>query len=269
MKTNTRIAEQPGSEPQNAGSKGTGSVGLRMEEPLFWPMILIFSRLILALVFQLAVTGIYAYRGNAYPLETAGRWFTVYGTLIDAGCLYLISRQIRKDNRTLFDLVNARGIPWQKTVATAVGYILIFFPLSMVGMSVSSFLFLGSWIPQEIMGGIPLWGAIYSVTIWPIVWAFAEQITYQGFALPRLLDHFEQRWKAIAWVSFGWAIQHAALPLQLDVGYMAMRTASFLPVAIGMTCLFSRSKRLLPFIIAHWVMDLTAALSGTLLPFLR
>ena len=238
-------------------------------DSLKWPILLVFTRFILALVLQLAVALIYHFAGNPNSIEAAGHWFTVYGTLIDIGCLILIINLLKRENRTLLDIVNIKAQTFMKTMLTSIGYIILFLPMSVVGMSVSSLLFFGTPVPQQTMGGLPMWGAIYSITLWPMLWAISEQITYQGYALPRITNIVGKKWIGIAIVSFGWAFQHAALPLSLDWRYIAMRVISFIPVAVVMTVLYIRSKRLLPFIIAHWVMDLIAAITSILLPLLR
>ncbi|KJS84429.1 MAG: hypothetical protein JM58_10760, partial [Peptococcaceae bacterium BICA1-8] len=109
------------------------------------------------------------------------------------------------------------------------------------------------------------WGAIYSVTLFPILWGFSEQITYQGYSLTRFESLFSNKWLAIMLVSFGWMLQHAALPLMFDWKYIIFRMVSFFPLTIAMPLIFLRTKRLLPFIIAHWAMNTTAAIMGTLL----
>jgi membrane protease YdiL (CAAX protease family) len=233
-----------------------------------WPIILVFTRFILALLIQLTVAGFLFLDGTLNPIESAGHWFTVYGSLIDIVCLVLISNLIKKENLKLLDLINIKGQTFVKTAWTSLGYILLFLPMSVVGMSISSFLLFGDPIPQQTMGGIPLWGAIYSITLWPLLWAVSEQLTYQGYALPRIAEQWKVKWLAIAIVSFGWALQHAALPLSLDWRYIVVRILSFIPVAVAMTWLYMRSKRLLPFIVAHWVMDLTAAITSVLLPLI-
>lgn len=236
---------------------------------LKWPIILVFTRFILALVLQLCIAVPYILAGNTNPIEAAGHWFTVYGTLIDIGCLFLIAILIKKENLRLLDLVNIKSQSFIKTLLTSIGYIVLFLPMSIAGMSISSLLLFDTPVPQQTMGGIPLWGAVYSVTIWPVIWAISEQITYQGYALPRIISHVRHKWIAIAIVSFGWAFQHVALPLSFDWHYIIMRVLSFIPVAIVMILLYIRSKRLLPFIISHWVMDLTAAFTSILFPLLK
>lgn len=231
-----------------------------------WPIALVFARFLLALVLQLLVTILYVLFNNPHPLQSAGHWFTVYGALIDIGCLILIKRQIQKEGKTILDLLNIDRKRVGKSIITGLGYTLLFLPISMVGTVASTYITYGTFEPQQVMGGIPLWGALFSVLIYPLLWAFTEQLTYQGYSLPRLEKVFKHKWVAIAIISFGWMLQHTALPFTLDARYAAMRMLSFLPLTIIMPLIYLRTKRLLPFIIAHWIMDLTAAIMGTLLP---
>lgn len=118
------------------------------------------------------------------------------------------------------------------------------------------------------MGGLPLWGALYSISIFPLMWAVTEQMTYQGYILQQLERIFTSKWLAIALVSFGWMLQHAALPFYADSHYALYRMLSFLPLTIFMPLIYLKTRTLLPFIIAHWFMDAAAAIMGTLLPLL-
>ncbi len=241
---------------------------MRKTDPdsLKWPILMLSTRFILAVILQMSVSLFYHFAGDPNSIESAGHWFTVYGTLIDIVCLILIIILLKRENRTLQDIINVKAQSFMKTMLTSIGYIILFLPMSIVGMSLSSLLLFGTPVPQQTMGGLPLWGAVYSITLWPILWAISEQLTYQGYALPRITNIVGKKWIGIAIVSFGWAFQHAALPLSLDWRYITMRVISFIPVAVVMTVLYIRSKKLLPFIIAHWVMDLTAAITSVLLP---
>jgi len=225
-------------------------------------MLMIFLRFILAMALQLSIAWFYRGAGDPNPIEAAGHWFTVYGTLIDVACLLLIAVLLKREGRNLRDIVDVRARPLGRTVLTSLGYILLFLPMAVVGMSLSSLLFFGTPVPQQTMAGLPLWGTVYSVTLWPILWAISEQMTYQGYALPRITKIVGKKWIGIAIVSFAWAFQHAALPLSLDGRYIAMRVVSFIPVAVVMTALYTRSRNLLPFMVAHWIMDMTAAINA-------
>jgi CAAX prenyl protease-like protein len=57
-------------------------------------------------------------------------------------------------------------------------------------------------------------------------------------------------------VLFGWAIQHIALPLVPDWRYIVLRATAFLPLGLIWIAVFLRTRRLFPFIVAHWGLDL-------------
>jgi hypothetical protein len=231
----------------------------KFDSALKWPLMLTFTRFFLALLFQFLLTFLLVYLKNPTPLKSAGKWFTVYGTLIDIVCLILIYRQINKEGKTFKDLINIDSKHIIKSELTGLGYTLFLFPISIAGTILSAFLIYGTFNAQQIMGGIPLWGAIYSVAIFPIEWAFSEQMTYQGYCLPHLEKAFNSKWLAIVIISFGWMLQHVALPFTPDWKYALMRMISFLPLTIIMPVMYLRTKRLLPFILCHWFMDFVAA----------
>lgn len=226
---------------------------------------MVFIRFFTALILQGLTAAFYYLSGNPEPLIAGGHWFTVYGSLIDLICLFLIARQLKKEQQTFRSFFHKNSVSALKTAWTSMLYVVVFLPMSVAGMSIGSWLLYGTPVPQQTMGGLPFWAAVYSVTVWPLLWAFAEQVTYQGYALPRLLEIMPHRWMAIVIVAFGWAIQHVALPLSLDWRYMTLRFVSFIPVAFAMMWWYMRSQRLKPFIIAHWVMDLLAVVTAVFL----
>jgi len=153
-----------------------------------------------------------------------------------------------------------------KVILTGLGYILWVFPLAMAGIITTSLLIFNNPQPPSIYSPLPLWAAFYSLLIFPVFWGLMEQITYQGYGLSRLENLTPHPGYAIAVVAFGWGIQHIALPLIVDWRYMLFRFLSFLPLAIVMTLVYRRKRRLIPLIIAHWAVDMFGILSGIFLP---
>jgi membrane protease YdiL (CAAX protease family) len=122
--------------------------------------------------------------------------------------------------------------------------------------------------PPQIFGPLPLWAALYSVVVWPVIWAVAEQMTYSGYALPRLQALSGRTWVALLITSLGYGLQHIALPSLPDVRFMLYR---FLPAAVvGLTMflVYLRLRRLRPLILAHWFADITSAVLFVLVPLL-
>jgi membrane protease YdiL (CAAX protease family) len=113
---------------------------------------------------------------------------------------------------------------------------------------------------------LPAWAAIYSLLVFPVLWALMEQCTYQGYALPRLQASLKNTGLAVVLVAFGWGLQHIALPLTFDARFMLYRFLSFLPLAVVMTLIYLRTRRLIPFIVAHWAVDMIGILTAIILP---
>ena len=104
--------------------------------------------------------------------------------------------------------------------------------------------------------------------MWPILWAITEELTYQGYALPRLEVLSGRAWLAVIIVGFGWALQHSALPLMLDWQWVVYRFGSSLAVGIVFPILYLHIRRLLPLIIAHWAANFVSVLMFVVLPLL-
>ena len=101
---------------------------------------------------------------------------------------------------------------------------------------------------------------VYSLSAWWLLWSPIEQMTYQGYALPRIEALAHSRWIAVSIVGFWWALQHAFLPFILDWKYVAWRFLAFLPGVIAFTLIYFKLRRLPPLIVAHWPMDIFAVL---------
>jgi membrane protease YdiL (CAAX protease family) len=65
-----------------------------------------------------------------------------------------------------------------------------------------------------------------------------------------------------------WSFQHAVMPLTFDPKFMVVRALSPLPFSVFQTIVYLRVRRLIPFAIAHALMDGASAFIGVLLPHL-
>lgn len=233
-----------------------------------WPLILVAARLVLAMLVQALVAGFFWLRGDPTPWQAAAPWWIVYGTLIDLGCLALLTRQLRKEGLRLFDLLGFERRLLGKDLLLGLGYTFLFVLMAMAGGMIFAPLIYG--VPQAPapMSGLPLWGTLYALLIWPLIWGIVEQMTYQGYALPRLEVLSGKRWLAVVIVAMSWAAQHIALPMMPDWRWVLYRFASSLILAFGVTALYLRIRRLLPLIIAHWLADFSSVLMLVVLPML-
>jgi len=107
------------------------------------------------------------------------------------------------------------------------------------------------------------------VLIWPFIWGLTEQMTYNGYLLPRFQVLFRNTSLAAVIVAFVWASQHAVMPLTFDTKFMEFRLLSSVPYSIFQTLLYLRLRRLIPQAIAHSLLDGASVLINALLPLLK
>src|ERR1022692_1697197 len=71
------------------------------------PLLLATGRCGLILLVQALAAGVFAPRGHPAPWRAAAPWWSVYGTLVDLGCLALMWRFTRAEGITIRDLIGA------------------------------------------------------------------------------------------------------------------------------------------------------------------
>ncbi len=210
------------------------------------PVVLVFARLVLAFASQ-GLASLFA--------DDAARWMTVWGTLVDLGSLALMAFFLRREGLGIADLFRARPRSSAlRTIGLALLYLVIFGIIGFSVAAVASLLITGSPFAEPPVGGLPLWAGLYSTLIWPLIWGFTEQATYDGYAAPRIAA-LRSTGFAIALVSVGWAAQHLALPFRPDADYLALRFIPSLAIAITSTSIYLRTRHLLPLALAHWIID--------------
>jgi len=67
------------------------------------------ARLAFAIAAQATVAFVFLIRGKAKPWLLAAPWWTVYGTLIDIGCLLALTYLMRQEGGRLLDLVGVQA----------------------------------------------------------------------------------------------------------------------------------------------------------------
>ncbi|MCP4005133.1 MAG: CPBP family intramembrane metalloprotease [bacterium] len=233
-----------------------------------WPVLIVFARLVFAVLAQSFVAGLFAVSGHPDPWQAAAPWLPVYGSLIDVGCLLLLTFLVRREGIRVRDLIGFDRQRLGRDLLSGALLFVLFTALAIGGIVLAGLAIYGSAGPPPPFGALPLWAALYSVFIWPLLWAITEETTYLGYGLPRLAALSGRSWVAISIMAIGVAAQHIALPLG-DSAWMLYRFSSFLPLAIVLGIVFLRTRRLMPFIIAHWAADAYGTATGVLLPLVQ
>jgi len=233
------------------------------------PALMLFARSIYAVAAQALVAAMFALRSSPTPWHDSESWLPVYGTLIDAGCLALLWQLTRRERIRLFDLV---GFDRARLVRDVLlGFALI--PVSLVfilgGVYSAGWIVYGTLTPPYLYGPLPLPAALYGVLVWPFLWGLTEQMTYNGYLAPRFRVLSRSMSQAVAWVALAWSFQHVVMPLTFDSKFMVFRLLSPVPFSVFQILLYLRLRRLVPFALAHALMDGAGVVIGVLLPQLR
>lgn len=250
----------PNSKVEIVRRVGAGRIG--------WlgPVIVVLARPLLCLAAQGAAAGVLWVQGHASPWSAAAAWWTVWGTVADLGCLAALVLLVKREGLRLGDLFGFDRKRLGRDVLLGVGLLLTVFPVTIIGGTL-----LASWLVYgttqapmftgELTGrALPWWGVVYSLTLWWLVWSPTEELTFNGYALPRLEALTRRPWLAVVVVGVMWAAMHAAIPTLFDARYLVWRTLSFLPLCLAMSAIYLRLRRLVPLVITHWCMDLFGAL---------
>ncbi len=230
----------------------------RLTRRLFsWPglVVMLFARSVLAVVAQGLVAAILARQGSASSWRDAEVWFPVYGTLIDAGCLVLLWWLTRREGIPIVGLIGLERNRLGRDVLLGLALIPACLLLIFGGVALSSLVVYGHLGGPQFSAPLPPIAALYAVLIWPLIWGFAEQMTYNGYLVPRLRVLSGSTTLAVGLVAFFWSFQHAFMPMTFDPDFMLHRFLSSIPNSVFMILVYLRLRRLLPLAIAHWLMD--------------
>jgi CAAX prenyl protease-like protein len=229
------------------------------------PLTVMIGRSVFMILAQGLVALGYAARGHPSPWNAAAHWWTVYATLVDIGCLALMVKFTRVEGIKLRDLIGPirlrRG---RDAVLGLVCFLIYLVSFTFPGLLASKLVF-GTTQPSMYPGlltarNLPLWAVVYSFSLWWIIWSPTEEMTYNGYALPRTQALTGSKLIAVLIVAFWWAIQHSFIPFILDWKYVVWRFLFFLPGVVIACLIYLRIRHLAPLILAHWAMDLMGAI---------
>jgi hypothetical protein len=233
--------------------------------PWIGPLLLVMARSVLWLTLQSLLALIFLAMHRPAPLRTAGSWWMIYGTLSDLCCLLGMRYFTRREGIRLRDLIGPIKMRRGRDLFFGLGLLVLSFPLFIAGGYLAAWVAYGSMakVPMELVWQrhtLPLWATAYSLTVWWIIQSATEEMTYQGYVLPRLVALTGRTWIAFSIVGFWWALQHCMIPFIPDWQYLAYRFVMMLPVLVMMMLVYLRIRRLSPLILAHWPMDIAGAI---------
>ena len=233
------------------------------------PAVMLFARSAFAVAAQALVAAVFVLRSSPTPWHDSESWLPVYGTLIDIGCLALLWRLTRREGIRLIDLVGFERTRIARDVLLGIALIPVSLVFILGGVYGAGWLVYGTLTPPYLYGALPLPAALYGALVWPFIWGLTEQMTYNGYLVPRFQVLLRSTSLAVALVAFSWSFQHVVMPLTFNPAFMTFRMLSPIPFSIFQALMYLRFRRLIPFAIAHALMDGAGVVIGVLLPLLR
>lgn len=230
----------------------------------FGPMLMLFARSAFILLAQGITFLILMLFHVQNPAVEVRNWWSVYGTLVDIGCLGLLIWLTRREGIHLFDLVGIVKSRLKTEVPLGLGIFMAVFPVAVFGGGMLAMqIVYGSLHPvfpeNTYIRTLPLLAVLYSRILWWPLWSATEELTYNGYALPRLIALTRSTWLSVVIVSFFFSIQHSFLMLA-GFRYGLYMFLTFIPLTIVMELIYLRIRRLPPIIVAHWLMDFSNVL---------
>lgn len=232
--------------------------------PHYGPYLMIMARPALILIAQ-GITFLILRQMAVADAQVALRnWWSVFGTFADLGCLGLLLWLTRKEGIRLLDLVNFVKSKVKFDILLGIGIFLVVFPITVFGLGrLAMLVAFGTLTPEfpefTFIRTLPLLAVLYSRLLWWPIWSFTEELTYDGYALPRLVVSTRSTWLSVVLVSFFYSLQHSFLSLA-TFQYGLYMFLLFIPLTVALGLITLRVRRLLPLIVGHWLMDLTSAL---------
>jgi membrane protease YdiL (CAAX protease family) len=233
--------------------------------PWAGPLLLVVGRGLMWMAAQGIVALVFLARHVERPWHDACYWWSICFTLSDIFCLAVMRHYTRREGIRMRDLIGPIRMRHGHDIFLGLGYYVLIFPFFLVGGFVTQMLFYGvsGVAPNAYIlhaRALPLWAVIYSLSIYWIIQSATEELTYQGFVLPRLEALTRRTPIAFAIVAFFFAAQHCALGFVPDWRANLCRFLAYLPGCAVVMLIYIRTRRLAPLIIAHWLIDVGAIL---------
>lgn len=112
------------------------------------------------------------------------------------------------------------------------------------------------YLDKTLVQPIPLWLAIIVLLILPLSTTFAEDGLYLGYAINVTTSN---KWVNIFLSAFFYAFQHSFIPFLPDGIFILYRFISFLPLTVMICLWYQKSKKPLPFMIGHFILNIATS----------
>jgi hypothetical protein len=228
------------------------------------PLLLLLARTTLWMTAQSLVALLFVLQHRPDPWRQACYWWSVCFTFADIGCLLGMHFFLKREGLRLRDLLGPICRRRGRDLFLGLFYFVLFSPGFILGGYIGQKLLYGTRVnPSAFIlhaHALPLWATLYSLTVFWMINSVVEEMTYQGYVLPRLEALTGRFWISFAAVTFWWTAQHCIIGFVPDLRSNLCRFVGFFPGVAIIVLIYARTRRLAPLIVGHWIIDLSAVL---------
>lgn len=230
-----------------------------------WPTLMAFIRLPMIVAGSGMVVLIYRLMGHGVGIEAGAAWNPLTVTVVNVLCLGLLLWRYRVERLSPMVIMGFRRQWWLRDLAG--GLLLSLVLWAMMAVVIVAVVLVAHWndgsraFEKAFVGDadfslrLPMWLAVFSAVVFPIVNAPVEELQYRGYAQPGLIQSSGRTGFGIVVPAIGFGLQHAAFALTVTAALAYV--AGFFVWGLGAGLVVHRQKRLAPIIIAHFLSNLS------------
>lgn len=190
------------------------------------------------------------------PYTAISKWWTsvaIICNLITIAILFLYSR---RNGVTYKELINYEKGKTKAT--TAVLIVVLTISVGICGLYLAGLICYRAfpYLDKTMVEPIPLWLAISVLLLLPLSTTLAEDGLYLGYAINSATGN---NWLNVSFAAFFYAFQHSFIPFLPDGIFILYRFLSFLPLTIIICFWYQKSRKPLPFMIGHFILNVATA----------
>ena len=188
--------------------------------------------------------------------EQATQWWSVVCVFCNIVTIILLAIIFKKEGTSYKEIIAFQK--GEKNLKETLLIVVMMLILGIGGMYGFGFLIYG-YVPVTMVQPIPVWIAAVNIILLPISVVFAELPLYFGYSLRKIEQITNNKFLAIGYPVFFYALQHSFIPLIFDFQHILFRFLSFLPLMIVLGIIYYKNKKLSQLMVGHAVLDVATA----------
>jgi len=228
-----------------------------------FPWIMLFGRMGLFLGIQAVFALVFYLAGVQDAWDKSAAWWPMVVTLANLICVAGMIRFFRAEGNSYWGLFRIQRESIKSDLLALVASFVVIGPAGYFpNVILAGWLFGNSQTVMDLfMRPLPFWAVYAALVLFPVTQGMAELPTYFGYVMPRLQSQGLPRWLAVGLPALMLGLQHLAVPLVLDIRFIAWRGLMFIPFALVTGIILNWRPRLMPYMaFIHILMDLSLAM---------